>query len=32
VSLPDTLRFDLSIVRADGRTSTMQFSREFYPR
>ena len=32
VSLPDTLRFDLTIVREDGASSTMQFSREFYPR
>lgn len=31
-SLPDTLRFDVSIVREDGASSTMQFSREFYPR
>ena len=32
VDLPDTLRFDLTIVREGGATSTMQFSREFYPR
>lgn len=32
VSLPDTLRFDLAIVREGGASSTMQFSREFYPR
>lgn len=32
VELPDTLRFDLTIVRASGASSTMQFSREFYPR
>lgn len=31
-SLPDTLRFDIKIVREGGATSTMQFSREFYPR
>ena len=31
-SPPDTLRFDLTIVRAGGATSTMQFNREFYPR
>ena len=31
-SLPDTLRFDLTIVREGGASSTMQFSREFYPR
>jgi hypothetical protein len=30
-SLPDTLRFDINIVREGGATSTMQFSREFYP-
>lgn len=29
---PDTLRFDVRIVREDGATSTMQFSREFFPR
>ncbi|MCI4568716.1 DUF4426 domain-containing protein [Lysobacter sp. CFH 32150] len=32
VSLPDTLRFDLTIVREGGASSTMQFSREFFPR
>jgi hypothetical protein len=31
-SLPDTLRFDLTILREGGASSTMQFSREFYPR
>lgn len=31
-SLPDTLRFDVVIVREGGASSTMQFSREFYPR
>ena len=31
-TLPDTLRFDLTIVREGGASSTMQFSREFYPR
>ena len=31
-SLPDTLRFDLIIVREGGARSTMQFSREFHPR
>ncbi|HJW46980.1 MAG TPA: DUF4426 domain-containing protein [Lysobacter sp.] len=31
-AMPDTLRFDLTIVREGGATSTMQFSREFYPR
>lgn len=30
-SLPDTLRFDIDIVREGGARSTMQFSREFYP-
>lgn len=30
-TLPDTLRFDVRIVREGGATSTMQFSREFYP-
>lgn len=32
IALPDTVRFDLTIVRAGGASSTMQFSREFYPR
>lgn len=31
-TLPDTLRFDVRIVREGGATSSMQFSREFYPR
>ncbi|WP_457095608.1 DUF4426 domain-containing protein [Lysobacter sp. P5_B9] len=31
-SPPDTLRFDLTIVREGGASSTMQFTREFYPR
>jgi hypothetical protein len=31
-SLPDTLRFDLTIVREGGASSTMQFTREFYQR
>ena len=30
-TLPDTLRFDVKIVREGGATSSMQFSREFYP-
>lgn len=30
--LPDKLRFDLTIVREDGGTSTMRFEREFFPR
>lgn len=32
IDLPDTLRFELTIVREGGARSTMQFSREFYPR
>ena len=31
-TLPDTLRFDVTVAGADGRTSTLQFSRDFYPR
>lgn len=31
VTPPETMRFDVRIVRADG-TSTMSFTREFYPR
>ncbi|MFC5577385.1 DUF4426 domain-containing protein [Lysobacter niabensis] len=30
-TMPDTLRFDVTIVVEGGATSTMQFSREFYP-
>lgn len=30
--LPDKLRFDLTVVREDGGTSTMKFEREFFPR
>jgi len=30
-TLPETLRFDLTIVREGGAMSSMQFSREFYP-
>ena len=30
-TLPDTLRFDVVIVREGGATSQMQFSREFFP-
>ncbi|MHB8913149.1 MAG: DUF4426 domain-containing protein, partial [Lysobacter sp.] len=30
-TLPDTLRFDVTIVREDGATSSLQFSREFFP-
>lgn len=32
IDLPDTVRFELAIVREGGARSTMQFSREFYPR
>ena len=32
IDLPDTLRFELTIVREGGAQSTMQFTREFYPR
>ncbi|MDI9240649.1 DUF4426 domain-containing protein [Lysobacter sp. LF1] len=32
VSPPETLRFEVTIVREGGATSTMQFSRDFYPR
>lgn len=31
ISVPDTLRFDLTIQRDDGTVSTMQFTREFLP-
>jgi hypothetical protein len=31
-SLPDTLRFDVTIARENGATATMQFNREFFPR
>lgn len=31
VSAPDTLRFDLQIVREGGKVSSMQFTREFHP-
>jgi hypothetical protein len=31
VSPPDTLRFDLEIVRENGARSTMQFNRDFLP-
>jgi hypothetical protein len=30
-TLPDTLRFDITVVRAGGATSTMQLQREFFP-
>lgn len=32
VNPPDTLRFDVTIVPEGGARSTMQFSREFFPR
>ncbi|KGM54557.1 hypothetical protein N800_01160 [Lysobacter daejeonensis GH1-9] len=32
IDLPDTMRFELTIVREGGARSTMQFNREFYPR
>ena len=31
-TLPDTLRCDVTLVREGGATSTMQFTREFFPR
>jgi len=31
-TLPDTLRFDITVVREGGATSTLQITREFYPR
>ena len=31
-SLPETLRFEVTVVREDGATSTLKFNREFYPR
>jgi len=31
-SLPDTLRFEIEIVRAGGARSSMSMSRDFYPR
>ncbi|MDQ3206568.1 MAG: DUF4426 domain-containing protein [Pseudomonadota bacterium] len=32
VSPPETLRFDLDIVREGGASSSMQFTRDFFPR
>ena len=32
IAPPDTLRFDVQIVREGGATSQVQFSRDFYPR
>lgn len=31
-SLPETLRFEVTVVQEDGATSTLRFNREFYPR
>ena len=31
VSPPDTLRFDVTVVREGGASSQMQFTREFHP-
>lgn len=31
ISPPDTVRFDVTVVREGGATSQMQFSRDFYP-
>lgn len=31
IALPDTLRFELTVVSAGGATATMQIQREFYP-
>lgn len=31
ISPPDTVRFDLTVVRAGGATSQMQFTRDFQP-
>ena len=30
-TLPDTLRFEVTVVRAGGATSTLQLSRDFFP-
>lgn len=30
-TLPDTLRFDVHVVRGNGASATMQLSRDFYP-
>lgn len=32
ITLPDTLRFDVAIVRENGARSNMRFNREFFPR
>jgi len=32
ITLPETLRFDIHIVRENRASSRMQFNREFYPR
>lgn len=31
-TLPETLRFDVAVVREDGAISTLRFNREFYPK
>ena len=31
-SLPETLRFEVTVVREDGASSALKFNREFYPR
>ncbi|MCL1635275.1 DUF4426 domain-containing protein [Luteimonas sp. SX5] len=31
-SLPETLRFEVTVVREGGATSNLKFNREFYPR
>jgi len=31
-TLPETLRFDVTVLREDGASSTLRFNREFYPR
>lgn len=32
IALPDTVRFDVSVTPEGGASTTLQFSREFYPR
>lgn len=32
IALPDTLRFDIDVTPENGASTTVQFSREFYPR
>lgn len=31
-TLPETVRFEVTVVREDGATSALKFNREFYPR